>query len=93
MGKSDKPDIEYRFFDHARYLEGFIDEMGLDNITLVLHDWGSALGFYFAMRHESNLKGLAFMEAILLPVPSWKCFIQTTKQSFKGSELMTWVGT
>jgi len=38
MGKSDKPDIEYRFFDHAEYLEGFIDEMGLRNITLVVHD-------------------------------------------------------
>ena len=46
MGKSDKPDIEYRFFDHAHYVEGFIEKMGLKNITPVVHDWGSALGFH-----------------------------------------------
>ena len=38
FGKSDKPDIEYRFFDHARYLTEFIDVLGIENITLVLHD-------------------------------------------------------
>ncbi len=74
MGKSDKPDIEYRFFDHAKYVEGFIEKMGLKNITLVVHDWGAALGFYYAMRHESNFKGLAFMEAIFMPVPTWNEF-------------------
>jgi haloalkane dehalogenase len=72
MGKSDKPDIEYRFFDHVRYVEGFIARLGLRNLTLVGHDWGSALAFHYAMRHEENVKGLAFMEAILLPVPSWE---------------------
>ncbi|MCH6574394.1 MAG: alpha/beta fold hydrolase, partial [Bacteroidetes bacterium] len=55
--KSDKPDIEYRFFDHVKYVEGFIEKMGLKNITLVIHDWGSALGFHYAMRHENNIKG------------------------------------
>jgi haloalkane dehalogenase len=64
MGKSDKPDIEYRFFDHVEYLEGFIQELGLNNITLVIHDWGGALGFYYAMRHEDNVKGIAFMEPV-----------------------------
>ncbi|UCH80502.1 MAG: haloalkane dehalogenase [Nitrospiraceae bacterium] len=68
MGKSDKPDIEYRFVDHAKYIEGFIEKMGLRNITLVIHDWGSALGFHYAMRHEDNIKGIAFMEAIIRPV-------------------------
>ncbi len=84
MGKSDKPDIEYRFFDHASYLEEFIHAMGLGNITLVLHDWGSALGFHFAMRHESHLKGLAFMEAILLLVPSWEMFHPDHRAIFQG---------
>src|SRR5215472_11107599 len=42
MGRSGKPDIEYRFFDHVRYLDGFLDALRLRNITLVLHDWGSA---------------------------------------------------
>ena len=46
MGRSDKPDIEYRFFDHARYVEGFIEALGLTDLTLVMHDWGSGLGFH-----------------------------------------------
>ena len=44
MGKSDKPDIGYRFFDHAKYVDGLIEGMGLQNITLVLHERGAALG-------------------------------------------------
>jgi haloalkane dehalogenase len=68
MGKSDKPDIGYRFFDHVRYVEGFIEKLELKNITLVIHDWGSGLGFHYAMRHEDNIKGLAFMEAIVRPL-------------------------
>ena len=84
MGKSDKPDIEYRFVDHSRYIEGFIEQMGLEDVTLVMHDWGSALGFHYAMRHESNVRGLAFMEAILAPVPSWEMFPADFKALFQG---------
>ena len=71
MGKSDKPDIEYRFVDHARYLEGFINALELSKITLVLHDWGSGLGFDYAMRHPERIKGIAFMDAITRTM-SWK---------------------
>ncbi len=46
QGKSDKPDIEYLFFDHVEYIEGFIDALGLQNITLVIHDCGSGLGLH-----------------------------------------------
>ncbi|NDJ76416.1 MAG: haloalkane dehalogenase [Chloroflexi bacterium] len=70
MGQSDKPDLAYRFADHARYIEGFVEEMQLQNITLVLHDWGSGLGFYYAHRHPENIKALVFMEAIVRPF-SW----------------------
>jgi len=84
MGKSDKPNIEYRFFDHVKYVEGFIAELGLKNLTLVVHDWGSALGFHYAMRHERNVKGLAFMEAVLMPVPSWDLFPQDLKEVFQA---------
>ena len=84
MGKSDKPDIEYRFFDHITYVEGFIERMGLKNLTLVIHDWGSALGFHYAMRHEHNMKGLAFMEAIMAPAPSWEVFPAESKELFKA---------
>ena len=68
FGRSDKPDIDYRFFDHARYVDAFIEALGLRNITLVVHDWGSALGFHYARRHESNVRGIAFMEAIVRPI-------------------------
>ena len=69
FGRSDKPDIKYTWSDQVRYLEGFIKKMGLKNVTLVLHDWGSALGFNYAMRNEHNVKALAFFEAIIRPFP------------------------
>ena len=48
MGDSDKIDSEYRYVDHYPYLNDFIKELGLENVTLVLHDWGSGLGFHWA---------------------------------------------
>ncbi len=84
MGKSDKPNLDYSFFDHSRYIDGFIEALGLKNITFVIHDWGSALGFYYAMRHPENVKGLAFMEAILAPVPSWDVFPAQVRELFQG---------
>ncbi|MFQ5662797.1 MAG: haloalkane dehalogenase [Terriglobia bacterium] len=74
MGKSDKPALEYRFFDHVKYIEGFINKLELKNLTLVVHDWGSALGFHYAARHQDHIKAMAFMEAILLPAPGWEVF-------------------
>lgn len=84
MGKSDKPDIEYRFFDHVKYVEGFVEELGLSSITLVIHDWGSGLGFHYARRHESNVKGIAFMEAMLMPIPSWDAMPEDGRQLFQA---------
>ncbi|MBS3770566.1 MAG: haloalkane dehalogenase [Bacteroidales bacterium] len=68
-GKSAKPDIQYNFFDHYNYLKAFTEKLKLDNITLVLHDWGSALGFHYALHHRDKIKGIAFMEAFVRP---WK---------------------
>ncbi len=82
MGRSDKPDIDYRFHDHLKYVEGFIDELELSNITLVIHDWGSGLGFRYAMGNEDNIKGLAFMEAIVKPF-NWTDFPKEFKTGFK----------
>ena len=82
FGKSDKPDLEYRFVDHIKYVEGFIEAMGLRNVTLVIHDWGSALGFHYAMRHESNVKGIVFMEALLMPIPSLDAMPPGMKEIF-----------
>ena len=83
MGKSDKPDLEYRFFDHVGYVEGFIEAMELQKITLVVHDWGSGLGFHYAMRHPENIKGLAFMEVFLGPL-TWDRFPGRKKEIFQS---------
>lgn len=64
MGKSDKPDIKYGFEDSYRYLDAFIKKMDLKNVTLVVHDWGSGLGFHYANLNRENIKAIAFMEAI-----------------------------
>jgi len=68
MGKSDKPNIDYTYDDHYAYLEAFIEKLGLKNVTLVIHDWGSALGFRYAHTHVDNIKGITFMEAIVKPM-------------------------
>jgi len=67
MGESGKsPNGSYRFIDHARYLDAWFEEMGItENVTLVVHDWGSALGFYWAYRHQDRVRGIAYMEAIV----------------------------
>ena len=67
MGRSDKPDLAYTYQDHKRYLDAFIETMGLTDLTLVIHDWGSVLGFHWAMEHEDAVVGIAFMEAIIPP--------------------------
>lgn len=63
MGKSDKPDINYGFADSFSYLEAFVEKLGLENITLVLHDWGGIMGFHYANTHREKIKAIAFMEA------------------------------
>lgn len=82
MGKSDKPDINYTFEDHYDYLEKFIEKLNLRNITLVIHDWGSGLGFHYANNHRDNIKGIAFMEAIYKPF-DWEGFPKDYKMAFK----------
>jgi haloalkane dehalogenase len=72
MGDSDKlPDSgpgSYRFVEHRRYLDALLEALGVhERVTLVVHDWGSALGFDWANRHREDLKGIAFMEAIVAP--------------------------
>jgi haloalkane dehalogenase len=77
MGDSGKlpnpgPDT-YRFTTHRRYLDAFIDAVigRSDSIVLVVHDWGSALGFDWANRHRDRIRGIAYMEAIVRPIASW----------------------
>ena len=84
MGGSDKPDLAYRFADHARYIAGFLDALDLRRVAFVLHDWGSALGFDWAMRNPDRVRALAFMEAFLTPIPSWSAFPERVREIFQG---------
>ena len=74
MGDSDKipagaESDRYRFVSHARYLDAFIDEVvGMEPLTLVLHDWGGALGFDWAYRHQHRVRAVAYMETFVAPL-------------------------
>lgn len=69
MGQSGKsPANSYRFVDHARYLDSWFEAMNLtNNVTLVIHDWGAALGLHRAMRYPEQIKAIAYMEGVVLP--------------------------
>ena len=85
MGDSGKAtDGSYRFIDHSRYLDLWFDRMGIGNdVTLVMHDWGSALGFYWAHRHQDRIKGLVYMEAIVRPL-TWDEWPEQARAIFQG---------
>ncbi|HZJ53767.1 MAG TPA: haloalkane dehalogenase [Myxococcaceae bacterium] len=83
MGHSGKPELAYRFADHARYLEAFIDALGLDRATVVAHDWGSALGFDWMTRHPARVRRLAFFEAFLAPLPGFEVFSPGNRELFR----------
>ena len=75
MGQSGKSLTgDYRFVDHARYLDAWFEALGLtSDVTLVVHDWGSALGFHRAARYPKQIKAIAYMEAITTPM-TWEDF-------------------
>src|SRR6267142_5437503 len=58
FGKSDHPDIEYRIFDQIRFIEEFVVQLDLRNITLVLHDWGALVGLNLARRFPERIRPL-----------------------------------
>jgi haloalkane dehalogenase len=69
MGHSGKaPAGRYRLVDHVRYLDAWFAALDLRRVTLVVHDWGSALGFHWAQRHPDRVKALVYMEAIVRPL-------------------------
>lgn len=70
MGRSGKPDIDYSFDDHSRYLDAWFDALELDRVVLVGHDWGGSLAFDWAARHPSRVAGVAFFETMLKPMNS-----------------------
>ncbi len=75
----------YRFVEHRRYLDGLLESLDVrENVTLVIHDWGSALGFDWANRHRDAMHGIAYMEAIVAPIPTWDEWPQAARQAFEG---------
>jgi haloalkane dehalogenase len=82
MGRSGKPDIPYRFEDHARYLDAWFDALGLERAVLVGHDWGGALAFDRAARHPEQVRALAFMETIIRPM-TWEEYPAGARSRFR----------
>ena len=73
MGDSEKlegvDNPEYKYHGQYEYLTALIDELNLgDNIHLIIHDWGSAMGFQFARENQNRIKSITYMEAIVMPL-------------------------
>tara|TARA_Y100001970_G_C14180481_1_gene829566 strand:+ start:619 stop:1485 length:867 start_codon:yes stop_codon:yes gene_type:complete len=88
MGDSDKLDdsgpTSYSFFEHRKFLDELLIKKNIkENVTFVLHDWGSALGFDWAYRHQNAIKGIAYMEAITATY-KWDDWPEQSQKVFKG---------
>ena len=88
MGDSDKLDDpgpdRYRYVEHREYLFAALAQLGLDaDVTLVLHDWGSALGFDWARQNAEKVRGIAYMEAIVRPV-TWQEWPDAARDIFQA---------
>jgi haloalkane dehalogenase len=84
MGRSGKaPAGSYRLRDHVRYLDAWFDALDLRRVTLVVHDWGSALGFHWARRHPERVKALVYMEAIVRPL-TWAEWPEAARKIFQA---------
>jgi len=81
---SDGPE-RYRFEVAYAYLDKLLRAIGADqNVTLVLHDWGSALGFHWASLHPNQVRAIAYMEGIVMPLPSWDDWPAQARGIFQG---------
>jgi haloalkane dehalogenase len=89
MGDSAKlpvtdPD-RYTFIRHREFVDALLEQLGItENVTLVIHDWGSALGFDWARRHPEAVRGIAYMEAITQPLDSWDTWPRGVRELFQG---------
>ncbi len=88
MGDSEKledsgPD-RYGFVEHREYLDRFLEALGVDeNVILVIHDWGSVLGFDWANRHRDAVRGICYMEALVRPL-TWEEWPEDARGVFQG---------
>ena len=89
MGHSDKiadpgPDT-YIFDEHYSYLSAFLEHVGVtSNVTLVLHDWGSGLGFHWANEHRDAVRAIAYMEGFVRPFADWSDWDEGAASLFQG---------
>lgn len=88
MGDSGKlpagDDQRYTFSRHRDFLDRLLDGLGVtDNVTLVVHDWGSALGFDWARRHPGRIRGIAYMEALVRPLDGWAEWPEAARSIFQ----------
>ncbi len=85
MGSSGKtPHGSYRFVDNARYLDAWFEALGLAaSVTLVGHDWGSALAFHWARRHPQRIKAIVYMEGVVRPL-RWDEFPERGRDLFRA---------
>jgi haloalkane dehalogenase len=89
-GDSDKlpasdGDDRYSFATSYRYLDGLLKALGItEKVTLVIHDWGSALGFHWAQKHPDAVRGIAYMEAVVMPLPTWDDWPEKARGIFQG---------
>ena len=88
MGDSDKLEASgperYTFEEHRHYLDGALEALGVcNNVTWVIHDWGSALGFDWSNRHRDAVVGIAYMEGIVRPV-TWEEWPEAARGVFQG---------
>lgn len=88
MGDSDKLDNSgpdrYTFTEHTEYLYALFEELNLNNVTLVIHDWGSALGFNWAALNPEKVKSIVYMEAITGPIESWNDWPKQARNIFQS---------
>jgi haloalkane dehalogenase len=87
MGDSDKLDNSgpgrYTFIEHTEYLYALLEELDLNSVTLVIHDWGSALGFNWAALNPDKIKSIVYMEAITGPIESWDDWPEQARNIFQ----------
>ncbi|MEV8378020.1 haloalkane dehalogenase [Kribbella sp. NPDC056861] len=84
MGESGRPDLSYRFADHAAYVDGFIEALGLDDLILVGHDWGAVLALDYARRHPDRVRAVALLEGHLHPIDRWADFDAGGRELFQS---------
>tara|TARA_B100001013_G_scaffold314902_1_gene221621 strand:+ start:1595 stop:2410 length:816 start_codon:yes stop_codon:yes gene_type:complete len=85
MGQSGKsPNGDYRFMNHSKHLDEWLQNLEItSNLTLVIHDWGSALGFYRAHRFPAQIKGIVYMEAIVQAL-TWDMWPEKSRSIFQA---------